>query len=174
MKLNFKISFISFYLCCQKNSSSNELKCNFFKTSDIPSFYVAWPLANSRQVTENYSLCQGAQAWLKDTECGLELYLDPGRVLYSGLGLARSVWKVWQMRTLQYYGGMKAQGRQLPMAVEGVEDDPLQMGGDFTFRWWEEVAWPVDDIPIAGAKTTLSPSLTRARHPMTGQPWRKY
>ena len=38
------------------------------------------------------------------------------------------------MTTLQYYASMKAQGRQLPTAVEGVEDDPLQMGGDFTFR----------------------------------------
>lgn len=43
------------------------------------------------------------------------------------------------MTTLQYYGSMKAQGRQLPTAVEGVEDDPLQMGGDFTFRWGEEL-----------------------------------
>ena len=38
------------------------------------------------------------------------------------------------MLTLHYYASMKAQGRQLPTAIQGVEDDPLQMGGDFTFR----------------------------------------
>ena len=38
------------------------------------------------------------------------------------------------MTTIHYYGSVKAQGRQLPAAVEGVEDDPLQMGGDFTVR----------------------------------------
>ena len=47
----------------------------------------------------------------------------------------RSVSKVWQMSTVHYYGSMKAQGRTLPSAIEGEEDDPLQMGGDFTFRY---------------------------------------
>ena len=77
---------------------------------------------------------QGGLAWLADTGCSLELYLDPERRLYTRLGLARSVWRVWQVSTLHYYGSVKAQGRQLPAAVEGVEDDPLQMGGDFTVR----------------------------------------
>ena len=81
---------------------------------------------------------QGGVSWLADTGCQLELYLDPERRLYSRLGLARSVWRVWQMATIQYYGSVKAQGRQLPAALEGVEDDPLQMGGDFTVRCLEE------------------------------------
>ena len=38
------------------------------------------------------------------------------------------------MNTIRYYASMKAQGRTLPAAIDGVEDDPLQMGGDFTFR----------------------------------------
>ena len=80
------------------------------------------------------NVLQGGLSWLSDTGCQLELYLDPERRLYSRLGLARSVWRVWQMTTIQYYGSVKAQGRQLPAAVEGVEDDPLQMGGDFTVR----------------------------------------
>lgn len=90
--------------------------------------------ASARVIVISFGSLKGAQAWLEDTGCGLELYLDPARVLYSWLGLGRSVWRVWQMTTLQYYASMKAQGRQLPTAVEGVEDDPLQMGGDFTFR----------------------------------------
>ena len=32
---------------------------------------------------------------------------------------------------MRYYGAQKASGRPLPKAVAGVEDDPLQMGGDF-------------------------------------------
>ena len=47
---------------------------------------------------------------------------------------SRSVSKVWNMNTIKYYASQKAQGRKLPSAIEGVEDDPLQMGGDFTFR----------------------------------------
>ena len=41
---------------------------------------------------------------------------------------------MWQISTIHYYGTMKAQGRNLPTAVRAEEDDPLQMGGDFTFR----------------------------------------
>ena len=36
------------------------------------------------------------------------------------------------MPTIQFYAEQKAQGRKLPAVLAGVEDDPLQMGGDFT------------------------------------------
>ena len=42
------------------------------------------------------------------------------------------------MTTIHYYGSIKAQARQLPAALEGVEDDPLQMGGDFTVRYTQK------------------------------------
>ena len=42
------------------------------------------------------------------------------------------------MTTIHYYASMKAQARQLPSALEGVEDDPLQMGGDFTVRYTQK------------------------------------
>ena len=32
------------------------------------------------------------------------------------------------------HSGFMFQGRKLPVSIEGEEDDPLQMGGDFTFR----------------------------------------
>ena len=83
-------------------------------------------------------VAQGGLSWLSETSCELELYLDPERQLYSRLGLARSVWRVWQMTTIYYYGSIKAQARQLPAALEGVEDDPLQMGGDFTVRYTQK------------------------------------
>ena len=37
------------------------------------------------------------------------------------------------MDNVKYYASKKAQGKPLPYARE--EDDPLQMGGDFTYRW---------------------------------------
>lgn len=75
---------------------------------------------------------EGAKDWLAQTKTKLHLYLDSERKLYSKFGLARSVVKVWSMKTIHYYAAQKAQGRKLPSAMIGVEDDPLQMGGDFT------------------------------------------
>ena len=37
---------------------------------------------------------------------------------------------VYGKATVAYYGGLKADGKQLHKMFEG--DDPLQMGGDFT------------------------------------------
>ena len=42
------------------------------------------------------------------------------------------------MDNVKYYASKKAQGKPLPSA--GEEDDPLQMGGDFTFRWVQIVS----------------------------------
>ena len=44
----------------------------------------------------------------------------------------RSLSKVWNIGSVRYYAGKKAQGKPLPSIHK--EDDPLQMGGDFTFR----------------------------------------
>jgi len=74
---------------------------------------------------------EGAHRWLADTGCPFPLLLDPARELYTQLGLARSISKVWQHGTLQYYGGQKAAGRPLPASYTDLEDDPHQMGGDF-------------------------------------------
>jgi len=90
--------------------------------------------AGCKVVVVSFGTSQGAQNWLEQTKTGLNLYLDPTRALYSKFGLARSVMKVWNMKTIHYYASQKAQGRQLPTALAGVEDDPLQMGGDFTIN----------------------------------------
>ncbi|XP_037078587.1 uncharacterized protein LOC119099623 [Pollicipes pollicipes] len=79
----------------------------------------------------SFGSVEGARRWLADTGCQFPLLVDPQRKLYHALGLARSIAKVWQHSTLQYYGGQKAAGRPLPAAYRGVEDDPHQMGGDF-------------------------------------------
>jgi len=90
--------------------------------------------ANIKVVVISFGTVKGAGGWLSATNCSLDMYLDINRNLYQHLGLARSVSKVWNMNTIKYYASQKAQGRKLPSAIEGVEDDPLQMGGDFTFR----------------------------------------
>ena len=77
-------------------------------------------------------MTKGAEKWLEETGCSFEFYLDPRRLIYSLFGLERSVAKVWSMSTIQYYAQQKAGGRALPVALADVEDDPLQMGGDFT------------------------------------------
>jgi len=88
--------------------------------------------ADCRVVVVSFGNSEGAQNWLEQTKTCLSLYLDPQRKLYLKFGLARSIKKVWNMNTIHYYAQQKAQGRQLPTALSGVEDDPLQMGGDFT------------------------------------------
>lgn len=85
-----------------------------------------------RVVIISFGQEEGAKDWLLQTKTKLHLYLDSDRTLYSKFGLARSVVKVWSMKTIHYYAAQKAQGRNLPSALVGVEDDPLQMGGDFT------------------------------------------
>lgn len=82
----------------------------------------------------SFGSVQGAAGWLNSTRCELEMYLDQDRVLYNSLGLQRSVSKVWNITTINYYASQVAEGRKLPTAMSGVEDDPLQMGGDFTLH----------------------------------------
>jgi len=90
--------------------------------------------ASCRVIVVSFGSVQGAAGWLQSTGCELEMYLDQERVLYNSLGLQRSVSKVWNIATINYYASQVAEGRKLPTAMSGVEDDPLQMGGDFTFH----------------------------------------
>ena len=43
--------------------------------------------------------------------------------------------KVWGISTIHFYAGEVASGRSLPKSQQ-EEDDPLQMGGDFTLSRW--------------------------------------
>lgn len=95
--------------------------------------------ASCKVCVVSFGNIQGAGGWLSSTGCSLDMYLDSDRHLYTTLGLHRSVSKVWNMTTMHYYASMVAQGRELPTAIQGVEDDPLQMGGDFTFRCSDNV-----------------------------------
>lgn len=88
--------------------------------------------AGCKVIVLSFGSSKGAEAWLQETGTSIELFLDPDRQVYAFFGLDRSVSKVWSISTIHYYAAQKAQGRNLPRSVSGVEDDPLQMGGDFT------------------------------------------
>ena len=85
-------------------------------------------------VIVSFGVKKGAEQWVKETNCQFPVYLDPNRRLYRFFGLHRSLFKVFNHKTLQYYGEKKSAGVTLPSAIAGVEDDPLQMGGDFTIN----------------------------------------
>eukprot|EP00095_Tigriopus_kingsejongensis_P006984 maker-scaffold641_size121017-snap-gene-0.19 protein:Tk06984 transcript:maker-scaffold641_size121017-snap-gene-0.19-mRNA-1 annotation:"selenoprotein l" len=82
-------------------------------------------------VVVSFGVQTGADNWLKETGCNLPMFLDPDRKLYRAFGLHRSLAKVFNHDFLSYYGGQLAAGRELPKTLHGIEDDPLQMGGDF-------------------------------------------
>ena len=46
------------------------------------------------KIKNGYIILQGAETWLKETSCQLEMYLDPKRVVYNHLGLSRCVKKM--------------------------------------------------------------------------------
>lgn len=83
-------------------------------------------------VVVSFGLQTGAENWLQETGCQLPMFLDPDRKLYRAFGLHRSLAKVFNHKSLFYYGEQVASGRDLPKAMSGIEDDPLQMGGNFT------------------------------------------
>lgn len=87
-------------------------------------------VAGCKVVVVSFGSAEGAQRWLKETGCELDVYLDPERKLYSLVGLGRSVYKVWNIGTLRFYAQEIAKGVKPPEAFAG--DDFLQMGGDFT------------------------------------------
>lgn len=93
--------------------------------------------AGCKVIVISFGSQKGGKGWLEATGCNLDLYLDQPRQLYQTVGLHRSVVKVWNVSVINYYASQKASGRQLPKSIEGVEDDPLQMGGDFTVNCLE-------------------------------------
>jgi len=90
--------------------------------------------AGVKVVVISFGSSQGASMWLADTGCSLRMFLDSDRKVYTTLGLHRSVAKVWSMPTVHYYSSEVSSGRKLPTVVSSEEDDPLQMGGDFTLN----------------------------------------
>jgi len=87
--------------------------------------------AGARVVVVSFGSPQGAACWLNETGCKLEMLLDQERSLYQAFGLARSLSKVWSMPMIQVYAEKIVGGEIFPESKE-ENDDPLQMGGDFT------------------------------------------
>lgn len=82
----------------------------------------------------SFGVVEGADKWLEDTGCKFPMFLDPERKLYRNFGLHRSLAKVFSIDAISYQAGELAKGRSLIMAFEGIEDDPLQMGGNFSIH----------------------------------------
>lgn len=76
----------------------------------------------------------GAIQWLEDTQSPYDMLMDPDRNIYKFFGLKRSILRVWNISTLTYYAEQLAAERSLPHAIENIEDDPHQMGGDFVLN----------------------------------------
>jgi len=87
--------------------------------------------AGARVVVVSFGSPQGAACWLNETGCKLEMFLDQERSLYRAFGLARSLSKVWSMPMIHVYAEKIVGGEIFPESKE-ENDDPLQMGGDFT------------------------------------------
>ena len=83
-------------------------------------------------IVVSFGVKEGAENWLKETQTSFKMILDEDRVLYRHFGMKRSIKSVFNSGVLRVYGERKAQNIELPKAMLGIEDDPLQMGGDFT------------------------------------------
>jgi len=68
-----------------------------------------------------------AQAWLEETYAPFRLLLDPERTVYQAYGLERSLWRSWNLKTVQRYVQLMRDGRQW----RGIQGDSTQLVGDF-------------------------------------------
>jgi len=82
-------------------------------------------------VVVSFGSSQGAVCWLNETNCKLDMFLDQERSLYQAFGLTRSLSKVWSMPMIHIYAEKIVGGEIFPESKQ-EDDDPLQMGGDFT------------------------------------------
>jgi len=89
--------------------------------------------AGARAVVISFGSPQGAAHWLKETDCKLDMFLDQERSLYQAFGLRRSLSKVWNMQMIHTYAEKIVGGEIFPESKQD-DDDPLQMGGDFTLN----------------------------------------
>jgi len=87
--------------------------------------------AGAKVVVVSFGSDQGAACWLNETNCKLEMFLDQERRLYQAFGLTRSLSKVWSMQMIHVYAEKIVGGEIFPESKQ-EDDDPLQMGGDFT------------------------------------------
>jgi len=87
--------------------------------------------AGARVVVVSFGSPKGSAHWLSETKCKLEMFLDQERSLYRAFGLKRSLAKVWSMPMIHIYAEKIVGGEIFPESKDD-DDDPLQMGGDFT------------------------------------------
>lgn len=79
-----------------------------------------------------------AQAWLEETCAPFRLLLDPERTVYQAYGLERSLWRSWNLKTVQRYVQLMRDGRQW----RGIQGDSTRLGGTPSWMRAAWCAWP--------------------------------
>lgn len=79
----------------------------------------------------SFSVLEGAQIWLEQTNCRFPMLLDQQRTIYKSFGLGSSYSKVMKFRCLLTYSEYGAVDRDLPDVPPRLLEDLYQMGGDF-------------------------------------------
>lgn len=82
---------------------------------------------------------EGARKWKEETQCTFPLWTNSDRKFYSSLGFKRSIFQVWKIESMIFYGEQMSQGSELPKPLTDYHDDPLQMGGNVIISSQSEV-----------------------------------
>ena len=86
--------------------------------------------AKIQPVIISFSSPDLVRAWINETKCPFQVLVNPGRSLYTSLGLPRDIKAVMGKSTMRYYGEKSALGEKLPNM--GVTEDTQQLGGNAT------------------------------------------
>lgn len=84
-----------------------------------------------RVLVVSFAGMEGAQVWLEQTGCTLNMVLDPQRKVYRKFGLGSSYAKVMKFSCLLQYSEYGAVNRDFPDIPPRLLEDIYQMGGDF-------------------------------------------
>lgn len=81
----------------------------------------------------SFGTVEGAKKWKEETQCVFPLWTNSDRQFYSSLGFKRSIFQVWKIESMIFYGEQMSQTSELPKPLTDYHDDPLQMGGNVIF-----------------------------------------
>jgi len=107
---------------------------------------------------------EGARLWREETRCAFPLWTNSNRQLYSSLGFKRSIFQVWKIESMIFYGEQMSQKSEIPKPLTDYHDDPLQMGGNAIINSQNEVIkifasqFPADRPKIEDMLSVLSQS----------------
>lgn len=86
---------------------------------------------NCKIVVVSFGSAVGVRQWIDASGCTFDVLSDEKREIYSSVGLTKSAVKSWHIEAIKHYAEKIVSEKELPKRFENVDDDPLQMGGDF-------------------------------------------